>query len=258
MKYNNKDEIENGEERQAVIVGRNSVLEALKSGAVIEKIYVARGDGDGLIVRILSIAKEKNIPITQVDRRKLNFLSGTSSHQGIVASIGGKEYCTIDDLLDIAKEKGEEPFLVMCNEITDPHNLGAIIRSAEALGAHGVIIQKHRSVGVTTTVAKSSAGAIFHINIAKVTNIASTIEDLKKKNIWVYGTDANCTHSLYDVDFKGGVCIVVGSEGHGMNRLVREKCDFILGIELYGKVNSLNASVAAGIVLSECAKKRHM
>ncbi|HIU71335.1 MAG TPA: 23S rRNA (guanosine(2251)-2'-O)-methyltransferase RlmB [Candidatus Galloscillospira excrementipullorum] len=242
--------------REGVVAGRNAVLEAIKSAASIEKIYVARGEKQGSIVRILALAREKNIVVQEADRVKLDHISGITTHQGVVAYLGQKDYCTVDDMLEAARSRGEAPFLILCDEIADPHNLGAILRTAEVAGAHGVIVPKHRGVGITPAVTKASAGAVFHVAVAKVTNLVRTMEELKQKGVWLYGTDAAAQATIYETDFTGGVGLVIGSEGAGMSRLVRETCDFLVSIPMFGQVNSLNASVAAGVVMYEVVRQR--
>ena len=242
--------------REGVVAGRNAVLEAIKSAASIEKIYVARGEKQGSIVRILALAREKNIVVQEADRVKLDHISGITTHQGVVAYLGQKDYCTVDDMLEAARSRGEAPFLILCDEIADPHNLGAILRTAAVAGAHGVIVPKHRGVGITPAVTKASAGAVFHVAVAKVTNLVRTMEELKQKGVWLYGTDAAAQATIYETDFTGGVGLVIGSEGAGMSRLVRETCDFLVSIPMFGQVNSLNASVAAGVVMYEEVRQR--
>ncbi|MBQ3077917.1 MAG: 23S rRNA (guanosine(2251)-2'-O)-methyltransferase RlmB [Clostridia bacterium] len=244
------------EQKEGVIAGRNAVLEALKSGAALEKIFVARGEKQGSIIRILSLAKEKKVPVQEAERQKLDFMTGISTHQGVAAYLSQKEYCTVDEILAIAAEKNEPPLILLCDEVADPHNLGAILRTAEAVGAHGVIVPRHRSVGVTPAVTKASAGAVFHVAIAKVTNLVRTMEELKQKGVWIYGTDAAATSDLYHTDLTGSTALVVGSEGAGMSRLVREHCDHLISIPMRGEVNSLNASVAAGVVMYEALRQR--
>ncbi|MBQ3391492.1 MAG: 23S rRNA (guanosine(2251)-2'-O)-methyltransferase RlmB [Clostridia bacterium] len=242
--------------QEGVIAGRNAVMEALKGGAALEKIFVTRGERQGSIVRILALAREKKVPIQEADRVKLDYLSGITTHQGIVAYLSQTTYCTVEEMLEIARQKGEPPFLILCDEVADPHNLGAILRTAEIAGAHGVIVPRHRGVGITPTVAKASAGAVFHVPVAKVTNLVRTMEELKQKGVWIYGTDAAASSDLYETDLTGSLVLVVGSEGAGMSRLVRETCDFLVSIPMYGKINSLNASVAAGIVMYEVVRQR--
>ena len=247
---------EDAELHEGVIAGRNSVLEALKSKAGLEKIFIAKGEMQGSIVRIIALAKEQKIPIQEADRLKLQAVSGISTHQGVVAYLKQIEYCDIADMLSLAKERGENPLIVVCDELADPHNLGAIIRTAEAAGAHGIVIPRHRGVGVTPAVTKAAAGAVFHMKVAKVTNIVMALKDLKEQGLWIYGTDMDGSRSIFETDLAGPSAIVVGSEGSGMTRLVKETCDFLVSIPMQGKVNSLNASVAAAIVLYEAVRCR--
>ncbi|MBQ8383544.1 MAG: 23S rRNA (guanosine(2251)-2'-O)-methyltransferase RlmB [Clostridia bacterium] len=244
-------------ETEGVIYGRNAVLEALKAEKTLDKLFVQGGEREGSITLIVAKAKEAGIPVVQVAREKLDSLSGGGVHQGVVALAAGVEYCSVDDLLRIAEEKGESPFLVIADGVEDPHNLGAIIRCAEGAGAHGLIISKRHCAPVTPVVVKSSAGAIQHLPIAKVVNIAATIDELKKKGVWIYGAEAEGT-SLYDADLSGSAAFVVGSEGSGISRLVKEKCDFLLSIPMYGKVNSFNVSCAAAVVLCRAAQCRNV
>ncbi|WP_032123650.1 23S rRNA (guanosine(2251)-2'-O)-methyltransferase RlmB [Clostridium amazonitimonense] len=248
----NKD----SKEREDLIEGRNAVIEVLKSERTIEQLWVAKGEREGSINSILSLAKEKSIVIKEVDRQKLNSISQTGNHQGVIALITPYNYYSVEDILKNAEEKGEDPFIVILDEIEDPHNLGSIIRTAELCGAHGIIIPKRRNVGVTATVYKTSAGAAEHMKVAKVTNINSTIEKLKEKGIWIYGADMEGDQYSHNVDFKGAVALVIGSEGKGISKLTREKCDVIVSIPMAGKLNSLNASVAAGILMYEVLKSR--
>jgi len=243
------------EPKPDVIAGRNPVSEAIRSGRAIDKILVARGEKTGAVVGILAKAREKQIPIKEADRVKLDFLSGGSPHQGIVALAAAKEYATVEDMLAYAAEKGEPPFLVILDELEDPHNLGAIIRTAECAGAHGVIIPKHRSVGLSYTVGKASAGAVEYMRVARVTNIAKLLDDLKKQGVWIYGADMNGT-DYTQCDMSGACAIVIGNEGKGIARLVREKCDVIVSLPMKGHINSLNASVAAGILLYHAMQGR--
>ena len=238
------------------IEGRNPVLEALKSGREIEKIIIATGTKEGSINKIVGMARDKNIMIQNVDRSKLDSMSDTHAHQGVIAIAASYTYKTVEDILDFAKEKGEAPFIIVLDEIEDPHNLGAIIRSAECAGAHGVIIPKRRSVGVTPVVAKTSAGAIEYLPVAKVTNISATIEMLKKENIWVYGADVEGENYYYEKDLRGPIALVIGNEGKGMSRIVKEKCDFLIKIPVLGNVSSLNASVAASILTYDVVRQR--
>lgn len=238
-----------------VIAGRNPVSEAIRSGRPIDKILVARGEKSGAVVGILAKAKDNGILVKEVDRTKLDYVSGNENHQGIVAFAAVREYSTVDDILAYAAEKDEPPFIVILDEIEDPHNLGAIIRTAECAGVHGVIIPKRRSVGLSYTVGKASAGAIEYMRVARVTNIAALIDDLKSKGVWVYGADMNGT-DYQKCNFSGACAIVIGNEGKGISRLVREKCDVIVSLPMKGQINSLNASVAAGIIMYSAMKDR--
>ena len=238
------------------LVGRNPVSEALKSGADIEKIFVKK-DADGSLLPILKKAREKKIAISEVDRRKLDELSGDENHQGIVAIIPVQKYSTVSEIIETAREKGKAPFVIILDRITDPHNLGSIIRTANCVGADGVIIPKHQSAGLNSTVAKTSAGAVSYTKVAKVTNIARCIDELKEAGLWIVGADMN-GESMYKVDMKGSIGLVIGNEGEGISRLVREKCDFIAEIPMWGDIDSLNASVAAGILMYECKRQQEM
>lgn len=231
-----------------VISGRNPVSEAVRSGRAIDKILVARGEKNGAVVAILAKARDRQIPVKEVDRTKLDYVSGGTNHQGIVAFAAVKEYSTVDEILEYAKSLNEPPFIVILDEVEDPHNLGAVIRTAECAGVHGVIIPKRRSAGLSYTVGKASAGAVEYMRVARVTNIAALIDDLKSKGVWVYGADMNGT-DYRQCDFSGACAIVIGNEGKGISRLVREKCDVIASLPMKGKINSLNASVAAGIIM---------
>lgn len=243
------------EVKSDVIAGRNPVSEAIRSGRPIDKILVARGEKSGAVVGILAKAKDKGILVKKVDRTKLDYVSGNENHQGIVAFAAVREYSTVDDILAYAAEKDEPPFIVILDEIEDPHNLGAIIRTAECAGVHGVIIPKRRSAGLSYTVGKASAGAIEYMRVARVTNIAALIDDLKSKGVWVYGADMNGT-DYQKCNFSGACAIVIGNEGKGISRLVREKCDVIVSLPMKGQINSLNASVAAGIIMYSAMKDR--
>ncbi|MBR2930746.1 MAG: 23S rRNA (guanosine(2251)-2'-O)-methyltransferase RlmB [Clostridia bacterium] len=238
------------------IIGRNAVKEILAGGRDIDKLYVASGDREGSINLIIGMARERGIPIIETERSKLDNMACGGRHQGVVAIAAGHSYSTIDEILAYAGSRGEQPFIVVCDGVEDPHNLGAIIRSAECAGAHGVIIPKRRAVGLTSTVVKASAGALSHMMISKVTNIASTIDELKEKGLWIYAADMDGT-PYYSTDMKGAVALVLGSEGFGISRLVKEKCDFVVSIPLYGQVNSLNVSCAAAILLTETARQRN-
>ena len=239
-----------------VVSGRNAVRELLAGGRDIEKIYIQSGEREGSVNQLIGIAAERKLPIIEMDRAKLDRISGGARHQGIVAIAAERNYSSIDEILDYAAERGEPPFIVICDGIEDPHNLGAIIRSAECAGVHGVIIPKRRAVGLTTVVAKASAGAIEHVRIAKVTNIAQTIDELKDRGLWLYAADMG-GESYYSTDLRSSAAIVLGSEGFGISRLVKEKCDFTVSIPMYGNVNSMNVSCAAAVIFAEVAKQRH-
>ena len=244
------------EARNDLIEGRNAVIEALRAGRTIDKIFIAKGDVDKTLGHIASKARSAGIVVTEADRRKLDAMSQTHAHQGVIALCAVKEYSTIEDMLAVAAERGEAPFLVLCDEISDPHNLGAIIRTAECVGAHGVIIPKRRSVGLTAVVGKASAGALEYLPVARVSNLVSTIRDLQKAGVWVFGTAADGDTGLYTVDLKGPAAIVIGNEGEGMSRLVSEACDFKVSIPMHGRISSLNASNAAAILLYEAVRQR--
>ena len=243
-------------EADGLIEGRNAVTEALRAGTAIDKIYIARGETDATLGHIASTARGKGIVVVEADRRKLDGMSRTKSHQGVIAIAAVREYADVEDILNAAREKGEAPLIVVCDELSDPHNLGAVIRTAECAGAHGVIIPKRRSAGLTAIVAKTSAGAVSHLPVARVPNLVALLKELKEQGLWVYGTAAEGTTELYNADLKGPAVIIIGSEGDGMGRLVREQCDFLVSIPMRGKVNSLNASAAAAIVLYEAVRQR--
>ena len=242
--------------KNELIEGRNAVIEALRAGRAIDKIFLARGDVDKTLGHIASKAREKGIVVVEADRRKLDFMSQTKAHQGVIAVVGLREYCSIEEIFALAQERGESPFILVCDEISDPHNLGAIIRSAECVGAHGVIIPKRRSAGLTAIVDKSSAGAAEHMAIARVPNIPAALKELKERGVWVYGTAADGQNDLWHTDFSGPMALVIGSEGDGMGRLVKENCDFIVSLPMKGKVSSLNASAAAAVVMYEVLRQR--
>lgn len=239
-----------------ILEGRNPVLEALKAGRTINKILIAKGEREGSIKQIAAVAKEMGITIQEVDRRNLDSVSLTKSHQGVIAYVSVKEYVEVDDIIKVSENSGKPPFILILDEINDAHNLGSILRTADAVGVHGVIIPKRRAVGLTSVVAKASAGAIEYVPVARVTNIAQTIDYLKKNNIWVIGTDQTGEKEFYKSDLKGPVALVIGSEGEGMGRLVREKCDFVVRIPMMGNISSLNASVAAAVMMYEILKQR--
>ena len=248
--------MEKKQEAEDRIEGKNAVMEALKAGRPIDKVYIAKGEQDKALRFIAQKAKAAGAVISEVDRRKLDFMSATHAHQGVIAVAALREYVSVADILAAAKEKGEAPLVVVCDEISDPHNLGAIIRTAECAGAHGVIIPKHRSAGVTAVVEKTSAGAVEYMPVARVTNLAAALEELQRSGVWVYGTAAEGDRSLWEADLTGGTAIVIGSEGDGMARLTREKCDFLLSIPMKGRISSLNASAAASVVLYEALRQR--
>ena len=239
-----------------IIEGRNAVIEALRAGRAIDKLFINKGEVDKTLGHIASKARDKGIVVVECDRRKLDFMSQTHAHQGVIAVCAVREYCTVEDILAIAEERQEAPFVIVCDEISDGHNLGAIIRSAECAGAHGVIIPKRRSAGLTAVVAKTSAGAVSHVPVARVANLPSLLKDLKKQGLWIFGAAAEAQTALYDADLKGPAAIVIGSEGDGMSRLVRETCDVLVSIPMRGKLNSLNASTAAAILLYEAVRQR--
>ncbi|WP_291651583.1 23S rRNA (guanosine(2251)-2'-O)-methyltransferase RlmB [Clostridium sp.] len=244
------------ETREDLIIGRNAVMEVLKSDRTIECVYIANGNMEGSIKVIINIAREKGLVLKEVDRRKLDAMSNGTNHQGVIALVTPFKYCQIADMLKDAKEKGEDPFIVVLDEIEDPHNLGSIIRTAELCGVHGIIIPKRRNVGITSTVYKCSVGAIEHMKIAKVTNINAAIDELKESGLWVYGADIEGEEYSYQVDFNGPCAMVIGSEGRGISKLTLKKCDKLVKIPMVGKINSLNASVAGGIMMYEILKGR--
>jgi 23S rRNA (guanosine2251-2'-O)-methyltransferase len=243
------------QERNDIIAGRNPVTEALRSGRAIESILVAKGERSGSVVAIIAKAKKKNIPVKDVDQKKLDFLAKGINHQGIVAQCAVKEYSTVEDIFANAESKGENPFIIVLDKIEDPHNLGAIIRTAECAGAHGVIIPERRSAGLSYTVEKTSAGALEYMPVARVKNINTTLEKLKEKGLWIYGADMD-GENYKNVDFASSVALVIGNEGKGISPLVAKQCDVIVSLPMKGKINSLNASVAAGILMYEIASKR--
>ena len=243
-------------EADGIIEGRNAVIEALRAGTAIDKIYIQKGETDRTLGHIASKARSAGAVVVEADRRKLDAMSRTHAHQGVIALSAVREYAGVEDILQAAADKGEPPLLVVCDELSDPHNLGAVIRTAECAGAHGVIIPKRRSAGLTAVVAKTSAGAVAHVPVARVPNLPALLDDLKKRGIWVFGTAADGSTALYDADLKGPAAIVIGSEGSGMGRLVSERCDFLVSIPMRGKLNSLNASAAAAILLYEAVRQR--
>ena len=244
------------EEVEGQLEGRNALTEALRAGRTIDKVFIADGDTDRGLQRLAAEAKDAGAVIVPVDRRKLDQMSFTRSHQGVIALAAAHEYFTIDDILEEAASRGEAPLIVICDELSDPHNLGAIMRSAECAGAHGVIIPKRRSVGLTATVAKASAGAVEYMKVARVTNINNAINELKEKGVWVFGTAAEGSVPMYKADLTGPAAIVIGNEGDGMSPLVRKNCDMLVHIPMAGRISSLNASAAASILLYEAVRQR--
>ncbi|MBR4545229.1 MAG: 23S rRNA (guanosine(2251)-2'-O)-methyltransferase RlmB [Oscillibacter sp.] len=244
------------EERNGLIEGRNAVTEALRAGVPVDKVWLLRGEDSAPLRRIAASARAAGAVVADADRRKLDSMSVTGAHQGVIASVAAQRYAEVAELLQVAEERGEKPLLVVCDEISDPHNLGAIIRTAECAGAHGVIIPKRRSAGLTAVVAKASAGAVAHLPVARVPNIPALLKDLKKRGLWIYGADASGSASLYETDWTGAAAIVIGSEGAGMTRLAAEQCDFMVKIPMKGHINSLNASAACAVLLYEAMRQR--
>ena len=249
---NNENERYSGDE---LLIGRNPINEALSSGRPIIKVMIAKGVTTGPAVEIAAKARRAGIPVQEVDRRKLDFMTSSAAHQGVAALCAVKDYASVDDILELARERGEAPFVIILDEIEDPHNLGAIIRSAECAGAHGVIVKKRRSAGLSYTAYKASAGALEYVPVARVNNITDVISELKEKGLWIYGADMN-GESYLTVDFSGATALVIGNEGKGLSRLVRENCDAIVSLPMKGRINSLNASVAAGILMYKVAEGR--
>lgn len=246
-----------GSYENGAVIGRNAVRELLKTDRPIDKLLVQKGERTGSIVVLVAQAIDRGIPVIETDKNKLDSIAGYAPHQGVIAYAAEKEYCTVEDILQIAADRGEAPLIVICDGITDPYNLGAIIRCAECCGAHGLIIPKRRATGLTPLVTKASAGAVEHLAIAKVSNIASTVELLKEKGVWCYAAEAGGA-SVYKTDFRGGCALVLGSEGDGVSQLVQRTCDAIVSIPMYGKVNSFNVSTAAAILLAEAARQHHL
>ncbi len=238
-----------------IICGRNSVMEAVRSGREIDRLLVAHGVTGGSVTAIIAKCSAKGILIKEVSSQKLDYLCGGANHQGVAVMFATQEYCTTADILNYAKEKNEDPFIIICDEIEDPHNLGAIIRTAEACGVHGIIIPKRRSASLNATVAKSASGALEYMRVARVTNISNEIENLKKNGIWVFGADMDGS-DYTKTDYNIPVALVIGNEGKGIGRLVAEKCDGIISLPMCGKINSLNASVAAGVLMYEVVRSR--
>lgn len=239
------------------IIGRNPVLEAIKIGRSIDKILIKKGRLEGSIVPIVKKAREAKIIVQEVEHQKLDAIAEGANHQGIIAYVSPYEYKTVEDLLNIAREKGEPPFLILCDKITDPHNLGAILRTANCVGVHGIVIPKHGSVGLNSAAIKTAAGAAEYTPVAKVTNLAAAIDKLKKEGLWIAAADID-GQNMHKADLTGALAIVIGSEGDGIGRLVKEKCDFTVSIPMNGQINSLNASVAAGVLMYEAFRQRNL
>ena len=239
-----------------LLEGRNAVAEALRAGRGIDKIFVARGEAERALGPLLAKARKAGAVVVEADRRKLDAMSQTGAHQGIVAQLTAAPYAQVEDILRAAADRGEPPLVVVCDELSDPHNLGAVIRTAECAGAHGVIIPKRRSAGLTAVVAKTSAGAVSVLPVARVANIPALLKELKKAGLWVYGAAGEAETAMYQADFRGPAAIVIGSEGDGLGRLVRESCDALVSIPLRGRVSSLNASAAAAVLLYEALRQR--
>ena len=245
----------NATDNSQLIIGRNPIYEALKANRELNQLFVARGERGGSIEKIIALAKQNGVPIKEVDVKKLDYMSSGGVHQGVAAFCAAHEYSSVEQILDTAKEKGEEPFIIILDEIEDPHNLGAIIRTADAVGAHGVIIPERRSATLTGVVAKASAGALEYVKVARVKNLVSTIKDLKKEGIWVYCSDMDGT-DYRKTDFSGAAALVIGNEGKGVRALVKENCDVVVSLPMKGKINSLNASVAAAVLMYAVADGR--
>lgn len=239
-----------------VVFGRNSVIELLNSNRTVNKLFIQKGETHGSIGKVIELAREKRIVISEVQKGKLDEITDNQNHQGVVAVTSPYEYCEIDDILKVAEDRNEKPFILIADGIEDPHNLGAMIRTAECMGVHGVIIPKRRAVAVTNTVAKVAAGALEYMKVARVNNINDSIEELKEKGVWVVGTDAAGSDFLTDIDMTGAIAVVIGSEGEGMANLTRKRCDFLAKIPMKGKITSLNASVTCGMVIYEVARQR--
>jgi 23S rRNA (guanosine2251-2'-O)-methyltransferase len=248
---NNKDGL-----KENIIEGRNAVLEAIRAGVTIDKVFIAKGETDATLRHIAFSARETGAVVVDTDRRKLDSMSVTHAHQGVIAVTACAEYLSVDDILKLAETKDEKPLIVICEAITDPHNLGAIIRTCEAAGAHGVIIPKRKSAGLGAIVSKASSGAVYHVPVARVSNISSVIAELKKKGIWVFGASSDGDTMLWQTDFSIPTALVIGSEGSGISRLVMENCDFNISIPMFGKISSLNASVSAAILMYEALRQR--
>lgn len=243
------------EKRNDLIIGRNAVSEALRSERAIDTLLVLKGERNGSVGRIIAQCREKSIVVKEVDKKKLDYLCGQGNHQGVAAWVAAHEYSTVEDIFALAKQRGEDPFIIICDELEDPHNLGAILRTAETAGAHGVIIPKRRNASLTWAVGKASAGAVEYVPVARVSNLAATIDELKKQGLWIYSADMD-GKNWCETDFSGPVGLVIGSEGNGVGRLIKEKSDFVVSLPMRGKITSLNASVAAGVLMYEVARQR--
>ena len=248
--------VEKNEPGDGIIEGRNAIVEALRAGVVIDKLFIAKGEADSALKHIAAMARQAGAVVVDADRRKLDAMSVTHAHQGVIAMSAFAEYSELSDIIELAREKGEQLLIVLCDEISDPHNLGAIIRTCEASGAHGVVIPKRRSAGLSATVAKASSGAVYHLPIARVTNMTAAIKELKENGVWVFAASIDGPATLWQSDFTGPVAIVIGSEGTGISRLVRDNCDFNVRIPMSGKISSLNASVSAAVLLYEAFRQR--
>lgn len=247
---------DNGVDSENIVAGRNPVSELLRSGRTVDKIYVAHGEREGSIVKIIAQARAMGIPVVEADKYKIESIAGTSNHQGVVAFATDYDYCDVDDIFAYAEEKGEKPFIVVLDGVTDPRNLGAIIRTAECCGVHGIIIPKRGCCGLTTTVFKAAAGACEYMKIAKVTNIAETISALKERGVWTYAADGDGDCDLYSTDLAGSTAVVLGDEGKGISPLVRRRCDGVISIPMFGKINSLNVSVAGAVLMYEVVRRK--
>ena len=243
------------DKKEGLIVGRNAVMQALESDRTIDSVTVAEGQRGGQAAKIIEICREKRIPVKYADSRKLDKLCGGAAHQGVAAFAAAHDYAELDDIFNLAQSRGESPFIVICDGLEDPHNLGAILRTADAAGVHGVLIPKHRSCPLSATVAKTSAGAVEHVPVARVGNLVQTIKKLKQEGLWVAAADMD-GKDYYDTDLTGPLLLIIGSEGQGVGRLVKEQCDFVVRIPMVGKINSLNASVAGSILMYEAMKQR--
>jgi len=255
-KNNREVQAEQQELSDEIIIGRNSVMEALKSGRSINKVLIAKGERQGSIKEVIALAKENRLIIQEVEMKKLDEITKGLRHQGVLVYASPVEYVEIEDILQKANDLGQPPFIVLLDELEDPHNLGAILRTADAAGVHGVLIPKRRSCPLSATVAKTSAGAVEYVPVARIGNVAQTIKELKKMGMWVVGADMDGDKTYYEADLTGALVLVIGSEGKGIGRLIKEQCDFLVQIPMCGKINSLNASVAGSILMFESAKQR--